>query len=211
MGRRPRFTREEVEDAAIRVVDRRGLDGLTMRAMGNELGTGAMTLYSYVADRAELDGLVVDGVLRELRLPDGPSTDWRADVHLIAEQAWRVVRRHPNAIPLILARRSRSPRFLDIAEALLAALARSGLTGHALLAAFRAVSTLATAFALNELGGPVSERGGGAAATIERFRGLPAERYRHLVEIATAARGSDPAVELHLGIEALLTGFAPGG
>lgn len=131
----------------------------------------------------------------------------RADVHLIAEQAWRAVRRHPNAIPLILARRSQSARFLDIAEALLTALARSGLTDQALLAAFRAVSTLATAFALNELGGPLSERGGGESATIERFRALPIDRYRHLVEIATAARGSDPAVELHRGLDALLVGF----
>lgn len=211
MGRRARFTREEVEDAAIRVVDRRGHDGLTMRAVATELGTGAMTLYSYVTDRTELDALVVDGALRELRLPDTPSADWRADVHLIAEQAWRAVSRHPNAIPLILARRSQSARFFDIAEALLAALARSGLTGQDLLAAFRAVSTLATAFALNELGGPLSDRGGGEPATVERLRALPADRYRHLVEIATAARASDPAVELHRGLDALLAGFVTEG
>lgn len=203
MGRRARFTREQVEDATIRVVDRCGLDGLTMRAVAAELGTGAMTLYSYVADRSGLDALVVDGVLRDLQLPEHPSPDWRADIHLIAEQAWQAVRQHPNAIPLILARRSHSPRFLDIAEALLVALGRSGLSDHALLAAFRAVTTLATAFALNELDGPISNRD----TTIERFRALPPGRYQHLVEVATAAQQSDPAAELHRGLDALLSGF----
>lgn len=204
MARHARFTLDEVADAAIRVVDRRGLDGLTMRAVATELGTGAMTLYSYVVDRASLDALVVDGVLRDLHLPERPSSDWRSDIHLIAEQAWRAVRQHPNAIPLILARRSHSPRFLDIAEALLVALSRSGLSGHALLVAFRAVTTLATAFALNELDGPISDRG----PTIERFQSLSSGRYRRLVEVATAAQTSDPVVELHEGLNALLIGLA---
>lgn len=204
MARRARFTLEEVEDAAIRVVDRCGLNGLTMRRVASELGTGAMTLYSYVPDRAGLDGLIVDGVLRDLHLPEHPSPDWRADVHLIAEQAWRAVRQHPNAIPLILARRSHSPRFLDIAEALLAALSRSGLSDRSLLVGFRAVSTLVTAFALNELEGPISDRG----ATIGSFQSLPRDRYRRLVEVATAAEASDPGTELHQGLEALLVGLA---
>src|SRR5690606_8436887 len=135
-------------DAAIAVVDREGGAGLTMRAVAQELGTGPMTLYNYVDDRTGLDALVVDGVLRNLAPPAAPDADWRADVMAIAESVWRAVRPHPNAIPLILSRRSRSPIFLDTAEALLAALARSGLSGGGLLAAFRAVTTLATSFAM---------------------------------------------------------------
>lgn len=208
MGRPARFTREEVEDAAIRVVDRRGTDGLTMRAVAAELGTGAMTLYSYVAGRADLDGLVVDGILRDFELPEPPSADWRDDIHLIAEQAWQAVRPHPNAVPLVLARRSHSPCFLAIAEALLQALGRSGLTGQSLLAAFRAVSTLATAFVLNELDAPFCDQAAARDATIERFQALPLDRYPRLVEVATAAETSDPGVELHRGLDALLTGLA---
>lgn len=196
-----------MEDAAIAVVDEHGLAGLTMRAVAAHLGTGPMTLYNYVDDRGALDALVVDGVLRGITLPDSPSPDWRADVHHIAEAVWHAVRQHPNAIPLLLARRSHSQTFLDIAEALLAALARSGLGGQDLLVAFRAVTTLATAFALTELTSPLSTRDGGPDAMIDRFRTLPTERYPRLIEIAGAARTSAPETEFRRGLDALIDGL----
>ncbi|GAA1325738.1 TetR/AcrR family transcriptional regulator [Pseudonocardia xinjiangensis] len=207
MGRRARFSRAELEGAAIAVVDEHGLAGLTMRAVAARLGTGPMTLYNYVADRAALDALVVDGVLRGITIPHSPSSDWRVDVRGLAEELWRAVRPHPNAIPLVLARRSQSETFLDAAEALLAALARSGLDGEDLLVAFRAVTTLAAAFAQTELTGPLSARNGGADATIDRFRSLPTERYPRLIEIAGVARTSTPEAEFRRGLEALLDGL----
>jgi hypothetical protein len=66
---------------------------------------------------------------------------------------------------------------------------------------------LATAFTLNELTGPLSDRDGGRDPTIERFRALPADRYGRLVEVATAARDGDPGAELHSGLQAQLTGL----
>lgn len=207
VGRRARFTRVDLEDAAIAVIDEHGLGGLTMRAVAQQLGTGAMTLYNYVDGRDALDGLVVDGVLRDIVLPDVPDADWRVDVHRVAEQVWRAVREHPYAIPLVLARRSHSTTFLDVAETLLTALARSGLDGEDLLVAFRAVATLATAFAQTELGSSLSTRDGGPDATIDRFRALPAERYPRLIEIAGAARASAPEVEFRRGLDALLDGL----
>jgi AcrR family transcriptional regulator len=207
VGRRARFSRAEVEDAAIAAIDEHGLAGLTMRAVAAQLGTGPMTLYNYVDDRGALDALVVDGVLRDVTLPDSPSLDWRVDVRRLAEEVWHAVRVHPNAIPLVLARRSHSETFLDLAEALLAALARSGLDGEDLLAAFRAVTTLATAFAQTELTGPLSTRDGGPDATVDRFRSLPTERYPRLVEIAGATRTSTPETEFRRGLEALLDGL----
>lgn len=209
MGRRPRFSRTEVEEAAIAVLDRAGVTGLTLRAVAHELGTGPMTLYTYVDDRDGLDALVVDGILRGVELPAAPGPDWRADVTTVAEAVWRAVRAHPHAIPLILARRSRSATFLDTAEAILAALARAGLEGPELLAAFRAVTTLATSFAMTELAGPLSAAKERPAAVVERFRSLPADRYPRLIEIAGAAASSTAEDEFRRGLTALLDGLAP--
>lgn len=207
MGRPPRFSRAAVEDAAVAVLDREGAAGLTLRAVAKELGTGAMTLYTYVDDRTGLEAAVVDGVLRHVQLPRDSGADWRADVVEIAVAVWRAVRPHPNAIALILARRGRSARFLETAEGLLAALARSGLDGGELLAAFRAVSTLATAFAMTELAGPLSAAREQPGTVIEWFRGLPPERYPRLIEVAGAARTSTPESEFRRGLTALLVGL----
>ncbi|MFD0664655.1 TetR/AcrR family transcriptional regulator [Thermocatellispora tengchongensis] len=61
---RPRsLTETEIAAAALAVIDRDGLDALSMRAVAKQLGTGTMSLYRYVEDRAQLETLVVDLVL----------------------------------------------------------------------------------------------------------------------------------------------------
>src|SRR5438477_8989130 len=52
---RPRsVTPERIARAALAVIDRDGLEGLSMRAVGQELGMGTMSLYRYVPDRGAL-------------------------------------------------------------------------------------------------------------------------------------------------------------
>ena len=66
---RARFTLAEVRAQAIQIVDKDGLAGLSMRSLAAALGTGPMTLYNYVKDREELEGLVAEAVLADVRLP----------------------------------------------------------------------------------------------------------------------------------------------
>lgn len=207
MGRPPRFSREQVQAAALALVDAHGLSGLSMRALAAALGTGPMTLYNHVQDRRDLDELVVDAVLAEVRWPQLPRDDWRDEVRDIVEAVWQAVRAHPHVIPLILTRRSRSPALLELAEVLLAALARSGRRGQDLLVAFRAVTGFVMGLAQADLSGPLSVEVGQPEAVIARFRALPADRYPHLIEIASAAATSDPARELRAGLDALLAGL----
>ncbi|EUA87631.1 hypothetical protein I551_5898 [Mycobacterium ulcerans str. Harvey] len=47
-----------------------------------------MTLYNYVRDRRELEALVADAVVADVKVP-APTDDWRADVHAIATAMWR--------------------------------------------------------------------------------------------------------------------------
>ena len=69
--RRPRYTRDEIAAAAIRVADAEGFDELSMRRLASELGAGTMTLYHYVRTKDELLALVHDAVMAELLVPDG--------------------------------------------------------------------------------------------------------------------------------------------
>ncbi|HYD61653.1 MAG TPA: TetR/AcrR family transcriptional regulator C-terminal domain-containing protein [Noviherbaspirillum sp.] len=212
MGRPAKFSREQLQAAALALVDEHGLAGLSMRALANALGTGAMTLYNYVTEREDLDILVVEAVIAEARWSPGRNRDWREDVRLISTALWKAVRAHPHAIPLILTRRSRSPAVFGVSEALLDALSRGGKSGQELLVAFRSVSALVMGFAQAELAGPLAVKAGETAnATIARFRALPAERYRCLIEIATAAESSAPEAEFRAALDLLLKGMSAGG
>lgn len=209
MGRPPKFSRAQLQAAALALVDEQGLAGLSMRSLAAVLGTGPMTLYNHVADRTDLEVLVVEAVGAEVHRPHRSRDDWRDAVRDVATAMWRAARAHPHAIPLILTRRTRSPAALDVAEILLGALSRSGRSGRRLLIAFRAVSALIMGFAQAELAGPLAvEAGEPAKAVIRRVRALPRARYPRLIEIATSAATSEAEREFRLGLDLLIAGLA---
>lgn len=94
-GRRPGYSRARITQVAIEIADREGLDAATMRRIGQELGTGAMSLYRYVPKRDDLIDLMLDAVVGETELPERPSGDWRMDLSLVAHQTRAVGLRHP--------------------------------------------------------------------------------------------------------------------
>jgi AcrR family transcriptional regulator len=209
MGRRAKFSREQLKAAALAIVDAHGLAGLSMRTLAAALGTGPMTIYNHVRDRADLDVLVVEAVLAGMRRPRARRDDWRGEARDVATAMWRAVRAHPHAIPLILTRRSRSTEALDVAESLLTALARSGRSGQALLVAFRAVTAFTMGFAQVELTSPFAVAAGEAPRTvIGRIRALPAARYPRLIEMAGAALTSKSEREFRAGLDALLASIS---
>ena len=92
--RRPRFTRDEITAAAVRIADTEGFDALSMRRLAVELDAGTMTLYHYVRTKDELLTLVVDAVMGEVVLgPDEPLPDALARRADDARRATRAVAR----------------------------------------------------------------------------------------------------------------------
>jgi len=95
-SRRPRFSRDEIAGAALRIADSEGFDALSMRRLAAELGAGTMTLYHYVRTKDELLSLVNDTVMGELLVPAGQlPDDWRAAITMIATRSRDAMRRHP--------------------------------------------------------------------------------------------------------------------
>ena len=95
--RQARFTRSELAQTAIRIVDAEGLDALSMRRLATELGAGTMTLYHYVRTKDELLTLVNDEVMGEVVLSDDYDlpTDWREAIVVVASRSREVMQRHP--------------------------------------------------------------------------------------------------------------------
>ena len=93
-GRPPKVSVDEVLDAAIELADRDGLAALTMRALAERVGVGAMSLYTYVAGRDDLIVLMVDQAFGRTGLPP-MSGDLRARLRLVAEVQLADHRAHP--------------------------------------------------------------------------------------------------------------------
>ena len=65
------LSRERVLRAAVALADAGGIEALTMRRLGEELGVEAMSLYRHVANKDDLLDGMVDVVFGEIELPRG--------------------------------------------------------------------------------------------------------------------------------------------
>jgi AcrR family transcriptional regulator len=114
MQTRSPLTRDRVMRAAVALADERGLDALTMRSLGQELGVEAMSLYNHVDNKeAVLDGLVelvvaeIMDAVRELEPPAGPA-GWKAATRARILAARQVLLRHRWA-PAVIESRTNVP------------------------------------------------------------------------------------------------------
>jgi AcrR family transcriptional regulator len=93
-ARRPEKQRELVR-VALQIADRDGLEAVSMRRVSAELGWGTMTLYSYVAHKDELLGLMADELGVELLVPAPLPADWREAMTAIARRTRQLLLNHP--------------------------------------------------------------------------------------------------------------------
>ena len=203
---RARFTSDEIAAAALGIVDADGLSALSMRSLAAALGTGPMTVYNYVPDKEGLEELVVAAVVAEVRLPD-PTDDWQRDAYAIADAMWRGIRAHPAAIPLVLTRRTLSATGFAAADALIAALARAGLSDRDRLAAFHAVLGFVLGAAQAELAGPFT-RGRDTADAAARIGSVAAGTYPHIEALSVVAMETTAEEDFERGLRMLLDGIA---
>lgn len=200
MPRQRSLTRPQIAAAALEVVDTDGLESMSMRTVARLLGMGTMSLYRYVADRDELEAMVVDRVLEavDLRPPGGSA---RHRILVLAERVRDATARHPAVVPLVLAHRHRAPASLRWGEVVLGVLADAGYTGKRRVFAFRAL--LAYVFGALEVQHYSALSGPGTRALAE----LPVDEFPRLSETAAVARGITAGDEFRRGLEIVLRGL----
>jgi AcrR family transcriptional regulator len=133
-----------VARAAVAIADSDGLDAVTFRAVAARLGTGVMSLYSYVPDKQALVYDMAELVSAELNLPE-PTGDWRADMHLVAGRQRDLAHRHPWLIAAVSHLQPLGPATLALLEFALGALEPTGLSASDRLE----MIALVNGFALN--------------------------------------------------------------
>jgi AcrR family transcriptional regulator len=206
------LSREKIAAAALAIIDRDGLEALTMRSLARELGAAAMSLYRHVADRAQLESVIAESVVSGIELkPDAAADDPSEEVRRLMFALRGALNTHPGAIPLILTRPTSSEAALAPIEALLEALVAAGLTGRELLWAYRTLFAFLVGFAQADLAGPVST---GRPATLDNVAAgvlrLPEGRFPRLRDCAVTAATSDSDTEFAHGLAAVLRGLGMG-
>jgi AcrR family transcriptional regulator len=203
---RPRsLTNDAIAGAALAVIERDGLETLSMRTVAAELGVGTMSLYRYVENRGELEGLVLDRMLDVVDTEVSARWSWRRRVETLVVRMWEEIGAHAAAVPLLLTRRHASAGTVRWGEAMMHALADGGFDGQRRALAFRAVLSYLIGAVQVEHFGPLAGEG------TARLAQLPADRFPYLADTARHAGAIAPAVEFRRGLEVVLDGLRPPG
>ena len=208
-GRRVGLSKEAVIAAALRVVDRDGLEALSMRRLGAELDVEATTLYHYVDDKGEvLDG-IVEVVIGEIDLPF-PIDDWKEGFRELARSERRALLAHPNVLPLVVSRPKVGHNSLEFINTALGLLREAGFDPDAAHNAWHLLQTLVLGFLTQELSEPLhpgTKEGKRRLNDLtEAIQQLSQAGYPYLAELARFRRcGYDD--EFAYALEAVIAGL----
>lgn len=125
--RKPRLSADRIVDVALNQLRERGYDAVTMRSIAAELGTGQASLYAHVANRNELDSLVMGRISAMLVVPEPDPENWDKQIVDLAHQMLRNFRQHPGTARCTMGNMPTSREALVPVEGLFAILRAGGI------------------------------------------------------------------------------------
>ena len=97
------MSRGPVAAAALVFIDEHGIDALSMRKLGAELGVEAMSLYNHVANKDDLLDAVGELLYAEILAAYSPDPDWtwQQDLRELGSVYRAAAHRHANALSIM--------------------------------------------------------------------------------------------------------------
>jgi AcrR family transcriptional regulator len=206
---RARLNRERVLRAAVALADSGGLEVLTMRRLGQDLGVEAMSLYKYVSNKDDLLDGMVDLVFAEIELPSG-AEDWRTAMRARAVSARAALVRHPWATALMQSRTAPGAATLHHHDTVIGSLRTAGFSVALTAHAFSAIDAYVYGFALQERSLPFDTPEEAAEVGRQMFARMPPGAFPHLTELTVEhilQPGYDYGDEFLYGLDLILDGL----
>lgn len=146
------LNRERIELAALALIDEEGLDGFSIRKLGERLGCEAMSLYHHFPNKAHILDALVDRLVAGVVFPSDqlpPVERLRA----LAHEWRRVAREHPRFFPFLSLHRLNSETGVRFLNEIMRTLRDAGLPRATAARFFRVVNYYLVGAALDETAG----------------------------------------------------------
>ena len=207
--RRLPLTRERVLDAALNLADQGGLEGLSMRKLGQALGVEAMALYYHFANKERvLDG-IVDLVFGEIDLPV-VGEDWKVAMRRRAISVRDALLRHRWAIGLMESRTNPGPANLRHHDAVIGNLRAAGFDMAMVATAYSLMDAYIYGFALTKMNLPFEDTSDIVELSETMLAPFAPGEYQNLADFITdhaMKPGYDFANEFEPGLDVVLDGL----
>jgi AcrR family transcriptional regulator len=205
-GRPPRLSRDAVVTAALTIIDRHGIEALTMRRVAQELNSSPMAIYRHVRDKDQLLVLMLDRLAATVTTPRFDS-----EPRTRLQQACRGMRdglaRYPWVVDVLAQGDLIAPAILWLVEEIVAGFLACGLPKSDAVDAYRAVWQ----FTVGEL---IVRRGLDRTAAVGRppfvlavLTGVNPDELPALAAVADQWRPTRSKDSYDIGLSALLDGL----
>jgi AcrR family transcriptional regulator len=207
------ITRASVLDAAARVLERDGVDGLSMRRVADELSTGPASLYWHVRNKDELLQLLFERFNDEIGLPEADPSNWQEQLKDLGRQVRAVAHRHRDYARLSLGRIPSGQSLARFVEWLFQLLEPVGVPDQVIAYCGDLISLYVGAYAFEESLGPPSPTGEPLSADqiASMFRdylqSLPASQFPYVHRAAALLFDGDAEERFEFGMEVLVRGI----
>lgn len=207
------LSREAIVAAARKILRAEGVDGMSMRRVAAELGTGPASLYAHVAHKDELLELLFDEVAGEIEIPSPDPARWREQAVALWLHSYEVVSANGDIARVALGRVPLGPNSMRLAEATLAILRAGGVPEQAAAWAVDVIGLFVSANAVESAINSAKQAEGRDPDTYyaevgRYFATLPAEQFpvtSALVPFLMSGGGDE---RIRFGLELLVSGLA---
>ncbi|MDT5239423.1 MAG: hypothetical protein QOD97_1621 [Mycobacterium sp.] len=205
-------SRSRILRAALGIIDRDGVDGLSMRRLSEEVGRDPTVLYRHVSNKAALLDGVSEVVLGQLRV-DTTDPDWAAQLRGVAHDFRRLALEHPHVVPLLVTRPlatplgMRPPGMLRPLEDVLTLLVSVGFSGVDALHIYRMLFGFLYGHVLTELQEVVERPEETDDVLRLGLHRLTITEFPQVRALASVLGSYDGAAELDRGLDLLFIGL----
>jgi AcrR family transcriptional regulator len=206
------LSRDLVLRTALDIVDRDGVEALSMRRLGQTLGKDPMAFYRHAENKAALLDGVVELVLDRLEV-DTTDPDWVGQLRAVARSYRGLALTHPHVVPLLVTRPLATPLglrplgTLRPLEAVLGLLTRAGFTPPGALRIYRSFIGFIHGHVLDELQELVDNHDETDELLRFGLQRLPLREFPLLRSLAAELAAYDGAAELERGLDILFIGL----
>ncbi|MDR7119678.1 TetR/AcrR family transcriptional regulator C-terminal domain-containing protein [Rheinheimera soli] len=201
---KPALSVQRIVESAMTIADQAGLDALSMRKIAKSLSVEAMSLYNYLQNKELLLDAMVEAVVAKIDLPD-PALPWKMEMKKRCSSAYQVLKTHPWAAHLLMARLNVGPAMLRYVDASHGCLLMAGFSHKDADLARNLLDSYIYGFTLQELTFPI-EPDDYASTAAEFQPRLDSSVYPYLTALAAevASGRYDGKLQLEFGLELLL-------
>jgi AcrR family transcriptional regulator len=208
------LNRERIVDAAMVLLLDQGYEAVSMRKVAQALNTGPASLYAHVANKKELDQLLLDRAAQGIEFSEPDPERWQEQLKDLMRSMLKMLRTYPGVARAAIGQVPLGERAMESTENMLSILKAGKVPDQAAAWAVDLIPLFITATAFEE---SVQGASGWTEEDVAQyvgglrqfFAGLPAEKFPVTIALAGAlTSGAMGDERFEFGVQVIVAGLA---